>query len=94
MAEFLFAYGTLQPGFAPPAMSPVVARMVPSGAATVEGKLYDMGSYPGLILGSGERVVFLPYTRETYERSQEWMRERHLFEDAPPAQEFTSVVQL
>ena len=44
--------------------------------------------------GSGERVVFLPYTRETYERSQEWMREHHLFEDATPAQEFASVVQL
>jgi hypothetical protein len=44
--------------------------------------------------GSGERVVFLPYTRETYERSQEWMRERGLFEDATPAQEFASVVQL
>ena len=44
--------------------------------------------------GSGERVVFLPYTRETYERSQEWMRERRLFEDAPPPREFESVVEL
>ena len=44
--------------------------------------------------GTGERVVFLPYTRETYERSQEWMRERRLFEHAPHAQEFASVVQL
>jgi hypothetical protein len=44
--------------------------------------------------GTGERVVFLPYTRETYERSQRWMRERRLFEDAPAAQDFTSVVQV
>lgn len=44
--------------------------------------------------GSGERVVFLPHTRETYERAQEWMRGRRLFEDAPPAQQFASVVQL
>jgi hypothetical protein len=43
--------------------------------------------------GTGERVVFLPYTRETYERSQEWMRERRLFDDAPPAREFAAVVQ-
>jgi NitT/TauT family transport system substrate-binding protein len=44
--------------------------------------------------GTGERVVFLPYTQEVYERSQRWMRERHLFEDdgAPPA--FESVVQV
>jgi hypothetical protein len=44
--------------------------------------------------GAGERVVFLPYTQETYERSQEWMRERGLFEDAAPAQAFGSVVQV
>jgi NitT/TauT family transport system substrate-binding protein len=44
--------------------------------------------------GTGERVVFLPYTQETYERSQEWMRERGLFEDAGPAQAFASVVQV
>ena len=58
----------------------------------------DMGWFHDMIdvrgFGSGERVVFLPYTRETYERSQEWMRERHLFEDAAPAQEFASVVEL
>ena len=55
-------------------------------------RFHDMIDVRGF--GSGERVVFLPYTRETYERSQEWMRERHLFEDAPPAQEFASVVEL
>jgi NitT/TauT family transport system substrate-binding protein len=40
--------------------------------------------------GTGERVVFLPYTAEAYERSQRWMRERDLFEDAgatPPSYE-------
>jgi NitT/TauT family transport system substrate-binding protein len=44
--------------------------------------------------GTGERVVFLPYTSEMYERSQAWMRERDLFEDAAPAQEFASVIQI
>ncbi len=29
--------------------------------------------------GPGERIVFLPYTEEMYERSQEWMQERDLF---------------
>ena len=39
--------------------------------------------------GIGERIVFLPYTREMYERSQRWMRERRLFEEehATPAYE-------
>jgi NitT/TauT family transport system substrate-binding protein len=38
--------------------------------------------------GPGERIVFLPYTREAYEASQRWMRERNFFDDAhqaPPA---------
>lgn len=36
--------------------------------------------------GPGERIVFLPYTSESYERTQQWLRERHLFEDTgtPP----------
>ena len=29
--------------------------------------------------GPGERIVFLLYTEEMYERSQEWMQERELF---------------
>jgi NitT/TauT family transport system substrate-binding protein len=29
--------------------------------------------------GPGERIVFLPYTEEMYERSQEWMQARDLF---------------
>ena len=45
--------------------------------------------------GPGERIVFLPYTSDSYERSQRWMRERNLFEEsggAPPP--FESVVQV
>jgi NitT/TauT family transport system substrate-binding protein len=44
--------------------------------------------------GTGERVVFLPYTGEAYDRSQRWMRERDLFEDAAPAPSYESVVQV
>lgn len=44
--------------------------------------------------GTGERVVFLPYTAEAYERSQRWMRERDLFDDAGPAPSYKSVVQV
>ncbi len=29
--------------------------------------------------GPGERIVFLPYTEEMYDRSQTWMQERQLF---------------
>jgi ABC-type nitrate/sulfonate/bicarbonate transport system substrate-binding protein len=44
--------------------------------------------------GTGERVVFLPYTEEAYDRSQAWMRERNLFEDAGEAPAYASVVQV
>lgn len=52
--------------------------------------LIDVGGF-----GTGERVVFLPYTAEMYQRSQAWMQERHLFEGvdaSPPA--YQSVVQV
>jgi hypothetical protein len=33
--------------------------------------------------GIGERVVFLPYTREMFETTQAWMHERKLFDVSP-----------
>jgi hypothetical protein len=31
----------------------------------------------------GERIVFLPYTEAVYKETQGWLRERHLFDEAP-----------
>lgn len=31
----------------------------------------------------GERIVFLPYTRETFARTQAWIHERKIFDDIP-----------
>lgn len=42
--------------------------------------------------GTGERIVFLPYTREMYERSQRWMHERALFDHERPTPAYESVV--
>jgi NitT/TauT family transport system substrate-binding protein len=42
--------------------------------------------------GMGERIVFLPYTREMYEQSQRWMRERRLFETEHATPAYESVV--
>jgi NitT/TauT family transport system substrate-binding protein len=44
--------------------------------------------------GPGERIVFLPYTSERYERAQAWMRERGLFEDTAPVGDFHAAVQI
>jgi NitT/TauT family transport system substrate-binding protein len=45
-------------------------------------------------LGPGEPVVFLPYTQEMYERSQQWMRERGLFDEQEAMRPYESVVQV
>jgi len=35
--------------------------------------------------GTGERVVFLPYTRESFEATRQWTESHRLFSGAPPA---------
>ncbi len=50
MTEYLFAYGTLQPGHAPAEVAPAVGKMLPIGSGCVPGLLYDLGDYPGAIL--------------------------------------------
>ena len=58
MSEFLFAYGTLQPGLAPDEVADVVRDLVSVGEGSVPGTLYDLGSFPGAVLepGSGRRI--------------------------------------
>jgi hypothetical protein len=34
------------------------------------------------LFGPGERVVFLPYSRESFESTQRWIHERDIFESA------------
>jgi hypothetical protein len=42
--------------------------------------------------GPGERVVFLPYSRETFETTQRWIHERDMFEEAPACDYNAAVV--
>jgi NitT/TauT family transport system substrate-binding protein len=44
--------------------------------------------------GPGERVVFLPYTEEMYDRAQRWMQERGLFDERGSIPAYDSVVQI
>ncbi|MGH2857869.1 MAG: ABC transporter substrate-binding protein [Solirubrobacteraceae bacterium] len=44
--------------------------------------------------GPGERIVFLPYTSEAFERAQRWMRERELFETRDTPAAYDAVVQV
>ncbi len=33
--------------------------------------------------GPGERIVFLPYSQEMFDKTQKWMHERNLFDVGP-----------
>ena len=46
----VFVYGTLLPGLAPPAIADAVRRLRVVGPATVPGRLYHLGAYPGCVL--------------------------------------------
>jgi gamma-glutamylcyclotransferase (GGCT)/AIG2-like uncharacterized protein YtfP len=59
MADYLFAYGTLQPGLAPAQMASVAAKLRPVGKGWVRGVLYDLGRYPGAVpdANAGTRIT-------------------------------------
>ena len=44
------------------------------------------------LFGPGERVVFLPYSRESFETTQRWIHERDIFESAPATCDYQSAV--
>jgi NitT/TauT family transport system substrate-binding protein len=41
---------------------------------------------------TGERIVFLPYTAETYAKTQAWIRERGIFGAPPTAADYATAV--
>jgi hypothetical protein len=41
---------------------------------------------------TGERIVFLPYTEETYAKTQAWIHERGVFEGEPPVVNYAGSV--
>lgn len=49
MSEYLFTYGTLQPGCAPGDVAALAAMLRPVGEGFLRGMLYDLGRYPGAV---------------------------------------------
>ena len=48
MPRHLFVYGTLRPQLAHGEAKTLIAELKIIGSATVQGKLYDFGAYPGV----------------------------------------------
>jgi ABC-type nitrate/sulfonate/bicarbonate transport system substrate-binding protein len=44
------------------------------------------------LFSTGERVVFLPYTQETFQRTQDWIHERSIFDHAPEKVDYSVAV--
>lgn len=57
MTHHLFVYGTLSPRHAPPEIAATVRRLRPVGRASVRGRLYDLGEYPGAVLSKNSRSL-------------------------------------
>jgi len=50
MPEPIFIYGTLHPDRAPAAIAATARLLKPLGRATIRGRRYELGEYPGVIL--------------------------------------------
>lgn len=53
-AQYLFCYGTLLRDAAPRSVAGLCRRLPRLAGATVAGALYDLGSYPGLVLAADD----------------------------------------
>ncbi len=49
MSDYLFAYGSLQPGFAPDEVAGAAAKLRPVSRGFVYGELYELDGYPGVV---------------------------------------------
>ncbi len=52
MPDLLFIYGTLHPDRAPAEIAPTARLLKFLGKATIQARLYDLGSYPGVHLSA------------------------------------------
>jgi len=57
MCRHLFVYGTLHPNRAPSGVANSMRQLRRVGAASVRGRLYDLGEYPGAVLDSSSDAV-------------------------------------
>ena len=73
MTDLLFVYGTLLPGRAPTAVRDLIERTRVISAATMRGRLYDLGSYPGVVIDPGAGPV-IGQVLEVPDDPELWLR--------------------
>jgi gamma-glutamylcyclotransferase (GGCT)/AIG2-like uncharacterized protein YtfP len=55
--EYLFVYGTLLSEQASPEIAGLIRQLERIGPATIRGRLYDLGEYPGAIVEPSARTL-------------------------------------
>jgi gamma-glutamylcyclotransferase (GGCT)/AIG2-like uncharacterized protein YtfP len=97
MSEYLFAYGTLQPGCAPAEVAALAAKLLPVSAGFVRGVLYDLGRYPGAVPDANSQcrisgtVMKLPEDKTTLRQLDEY---EGYDPQSPVASEFVRELQV
>jgi gamma-glutamylcyclotransferase (GGCT)/AIG2-like uncharacterized protein YtfP len=56
MKQYLFVYGTLKNKLAPPEIAETVKKLKLVGDGFAYGKLYDLGEFPGAVLGTDDKI--------------------------------------
>ncbi|MGO9937416.1 MAG: gamma-glutamylcyclotransferase [Terracidiphilus sp.] len=85
----LFAYGTLQAGFAPPEVASIVAKLRRLGEGSLHGKLYKLVNYPGAVIDPASAWIIYG---TVYELSEDAEVLRQL--DAYEGPEYVRIEQL
>ncbi len=96
MPDYLFAYGTLQPGSAPGEIAEAAAKLRVIGRGFVYGELYDLDGYPGAVPDSNSKnriagmVLELPSDESILRQLDEY---EGYDPEAPETSEFVRVWQ-
>jgi gamma-glutamylcyclotransferase (GGCT)/AIG2-like uncharacterized protein YtfP len=76
--QYLFCYGTLLRDHAPQSVAALCRRLPRLAAASVRGALYDLGSYPGMLLveaeGEGDDDACVRGEIVVVQSSSDWLR--------------------
>src|SRR5579863_4590435 len=97
MSDFIFVYGTLQPGLAPPEIAEAASKLRPVGQGIVYGELLQLNGYPGAVPNPDSKnkitgtVLELPADENVLRQLDDY---EGYDPEAPQASEFVRVKQI
>jgi gamma-glutamylcyclotransferase (GGCT)/AIG2-like uncharacterized protein YtfP len=89
MSDYLFAYGTLQPGHAPASIAEAAAKLRPVCRGFIYGEIYKRDGYPGAVLDPQSKNK-IPGTVLELPDDPDLLRQLDYYEGYDPASPETS----